>query len=157
MCVGVAGFEPTAPCSQSRCATKLRHTPCLRVFGDSPGRPLRSLAAMALPASAVIPDPDSLAQLVTTTARINNITGSTFDLVRLGTSTVFASSDGAVVAKVPLSGVRVAYESVVENIAFVMSFANSDAPLLQPLGPPRQLPDGQAVRSGPEPTPLRLG
>jgi hypothetical protein len=25
--VGVAGFEPTTPCSQSRCATKLRHTP----------------------------------------------------------------------------------------------------------------------------------
>ena len=26
--VGVAGFEPTAPRSQSECATKLRHTPC---------------------------------------------------------------------------------------------------------------------------------
>jgi hypothetical protein len=25
--VGVAGFEPTAPRSQSECATKLRHTP----------------------------------------------------------------------------------------------------------------------------------
>ncbi len=25
--VGVAGFEPAAPCSQSRCATRLRHTP----------------------------------------------------------------------------------------------------------------------------------
>ena len=25
--VGVAGFEPTAPRSQSGCATKLRHTP----------------------------------------------------------------------------------------------------------------------------------
>src|SRR3990172_2073673 len=25
--VGVAGFEPAAPCSQSRCATGLRHTP----------------------------------------------------------------------------------------------------------------------------------
>ena len=27
--VGVAGFEPTAPRSQSECATKLRHTPLL--------------------------------------------------------------------------------------------------------------------------------
>jgi hypothetical protein len=25
--VGLAGFEPTTPCSQSRCATKLRHSP----------------------------------------------------------------------------------------------------------------------------------
>ena len=29
--VGVAGFEPTAPRSQSECATKLRHTPSERV------------------------------------------------------------------------------------------------------------------------------
>src|SRR4029079_17529660 len=28
--VGVRGFEPPAPCSQSRCATGLRHTPMLR-------------------------------------------------------------------------------------------------------------------------------
>ena len=28
--VGVAGFEPTAPRSQSECATKLRHTPAYR-------------------------------------------------------------------------------------------------------------------------------
>ena len=28
--VGVAGFEPTAPRSQSECATKLRHTPMAR-------------------------------------------------------------------------------------------------------------------------------
>ena len=27
--VGVRGFEPPAPCSQSRCATRLRHTPSL--------------------------------------------------------------------------------------------------------------------------------
>jgi hypothetical protein len=27
--VGVRGFEPPAPCSQSRCATRLRHTPML--------------------------------------------------------------------------------------------------------------------------------
>src|SRR3954470_1739756 len=27
MLVGVAGFEPAAPCSQSRCATGLRYTP----------------------------------------------------------------------------------------------------------------------------------
>ena len=26
--VGVTGFEPVAPRSQSECATKLRHTPC---------------------------------------------------------------------------------------------------------------------------------
>ena len=25
--VGAAGFEPAAPCSQSRCATKLRYAP----------------------------------------------------------------------------------------------------------------------------------
>ncbi len=29
--VGVAGFEPTAPRSQSECATKLRHTPSTAV------------------------------------------------------------------------------------------------------------------------------
>ena len=29
--VGVAGFEPTAPRSQSECATKLRHTPVHRL------------------------------------------------------------------------------------------------------------------------------
>jgi hypothetical protein len=29
--VGVAGFEPTAPRSQSECATKLRHTPLHRL------------------------------------------------------------------------------------------------------------------------------
>jgi integrase len=27
--VGVAGFEPATPCSQSRCATRLRYTPCV--------------------------------------------------------------------------------------------------------------------------------
>jgi hypothetical protein len=27
--VGVEGFEPTTPCSQSRCATRLRYTPLL--------------------------------------------------------------------------------------------------------------------------------
>ena len=157
-CVGVAGFEPTTSCSQSRCATKLRHTPSFRACGDSPYRQLRSLAAMAPPAPVTVPDPDSLAQLVTATARINNITAAEFDLVRLGTSTVFASSDRAVVAKVPLSGVRVSYESVVENIAFVMSLADCDAPLLQPLGPPRRLPDGQAVTFWPraDPAPPRL-
>ena len=26
--VGLAGFEPATPCSQSRCATKLRYSPC---------------------------------------------------------------------------------------------------------------------------------
>jgi hypothetical protein len=29
--VGVTGFEPVAPRSQSECATKLRHTPCSAV------------------------------------------------------------------------------------------------------------------------------
>ncbi len=29
--VGTTGFEPATPCSQSRCATELRHVPC-RVF-----------------------------------------------------------------------------------------------------------------------------
>ncbi len=33
--VGVAGFEPTAPRSQSECATKLRHTPSHRCCGAS--------------------------------------------------------------------------------------------------------------------------
>ena len=28
--VGKAGFEPTTPCSQSRCATRLRHFPYLK-------------------------------------------------------------------------------------------------------------------------------
>ena len=38
--VGTAGFEPTTPCSQSRCATELRHVPLL-VFGARriPARP----------------------------------------------------------------------------------------------------------------------
>src|SRR5215510_414753 len=30
--VGVRGFEPPAPCSQSRCAARLRHTPIEREF-----------------------------------------------------------------------------------------------------------------------------
>src|SRR5438309_9042631 len=34
--VGVAGFEPAAPCSQSRCATGLRHTP---IVERGPSRP----------------------------------------------------------------------------------------------------------------------
>ena len=34
--VGVAGFEPAASCSQSRCATRLRHTPKPRLSGVSP-------------------------------------------------------------------------------------------------------------------------
>ncbi len=33
--VGVAGFEPTAPRSQSECATKLRHTPCTDLVQDA--------------------------------------------------------------------------------------------------------------------------
>jgi hypothetical protein len=32
MKIGAAGFEPATPCSQSRCATKLRHAPCHRVY-----------------------------------------------------------------------------------------------------------------------------
>ncbi len=30
--VGTAGFEPTTPCTQNKCATKLRHAPTLRVI-----------------------------------------------------------------------------------------------------------------------------
>ena len=30
--VGVRGFEPPTPCSQSRCATGLRHTPNSREY-----------------------------------------------------------------------------------------------------------------------------
>ena len=30
--VGATGFEPAAPCSQSRCATRLRHAPILDVM-----------------------------------------------------------------------------------------------------------------------------
>ncbi len=32
--VGMTGFEPAAPCSQSRCATKLRHIParCILLY-----------------------------------------------------------------------------------------------------------------------------
>ena len=41
--VGVAGFEPAAPCSQSRCATRLRHTPIELEFYRS------EKAAVALP------------------------------------------------------------------------------------------------------------
>jgi hypothetical protein len=37
--VGVAGFEPTAPRSQSECATKLRHTPWRRQVYAVGGRP----------------------------------------------------------------------------------------------------------------------
>jgi hypothetical protein len=42
--VGVAGFEPTAPRSQSECATKLRHTPgadrlSVRARGTRTGEP----------------------------------------------------------------------------------------------------------------------
>ncbi len=29
--VGVRGFEPPTPCTPCKCATKLRHTPTLRV------------------------------------------------------------------------------------------------------------------------------
>ena len=32
--VGTAGFEPTTPCSQSRCATKLRYVPCRTRLAD---------------------------------------------------------------------------------------------------------------------------
>jgi hypothetical protein len=36
--IGAAGFEPATPCSQSRCATKLRHAPCARVYSRSRAR-----------------------------------------------------------------------------------------------------------------------
>ena len=44
--VGMAGFEPATPCSQSRCATKLRYIPCcfvlagLQVCSPGPRSPL---------------------------------------------------------------------------------------------------------------------
>ena len=44
--VGVAGFEPATPCSQSRCATWLRHTPGRGRVGagssSADGRPARA-------------------------------------------------------------------------------------------------------------------
>jgi hypothetical protein len=36
--VGVEGFEPPTPCSQSRCATRLRYTPDSDAFPQSKGR-----------------------------------------------------------------------------------------------------------------------
>ena len=39
--VGVAGFEPTAPRSQSECATKLRHTPAPSASVDGCARAYR--------------------------------------------------------------------------------------------------------------------
>src|SRR4051794_40934894 len=63
--VGVAGFEPTAPRSQSGCATKLRHTPwrpeCRRTTAPrsrdlrarrTHGRPMRPDGAGSVPAEA---------------------------------------------------------------------------------------------------------
>ena len=41
--VGVAGFEPTAPRSQSECATKLRHTPVHRVVQSAAYATIRIL------------------------------------------------------------------------------------------------------------------
>ena len=35
--VGVEGFEPPTPCSQSRCATRLRYTPRLRTIAEDRG------------------------------------------------------------------------------------------------------------------------
>jgi hypothetical protein len=37
--VGVEGFEPTTPCSQSRCATRLRYTPPESAYTGRPGAP----------------------------------------------------------------------------------------------------------------------
>ena len=37
--VGVRGFEPPTPCSQSRCATRLRHTPTNRSTSEVPAVP----------------------------------------------------------------------------------------------------------------------
>src|SRR5215470_16361340 len=39
--VGAIGFEPTTPCAQGRCATRLRYAPTLRSFTDSKLRLLR--------------------------------------------------------------------------------------------------------------------
>src|SRR2546427_12386469 len=42
--VGVRGFEPPAPCSQSRCATRLRHTPSAGRVSSSARAPTILLA-----------------------------------------------------------------------------------------------------------------
>src|SRR3954470_9502404 len=71
--VGVAGFEPTAPRSQSGCATKLRHTPwrpeCRRTTAPrsrdlrarrTHARPMRPDGAGSVPAEA--PDERALSE-----------------------------------------------------------------------------------------------
>src|SRR5262249_38992664 len=42
MLVGARGFEPPTPCSQSRCATGLRHAP-MKLGGESGGNDRRAL------------------------------------------------------------------------------------------------------------------
>src|ERR1044071_5356192 len=55
--VGVRGFEPPAPCSQSRCATRLRHTPMFEeslsfVFGLY-GPPTRHALGKTCPSRSI--------------------------------------------------------------------------------------------------------
>jgi hypothetical protein len=45
--VGAIGFEPTTPWSQTRCATRLRHTPTSRITGHDPYRFGREAARRA--------------------------------------------------------------------------------------------------------------
>jgi hypothetical protein len=62
--VGVAGFEPTAPRSQSECATKLRHTPATErpVYGgyrrSNPAQPLDCTGRYDIGAPGQPPHPD---------------------------------------------------------------------------------------------------
>src|SRR3954468_9175444 len=53
--VGVAGFEPTAPRSQSGCATKLRHTPWRPESRRRLGRGGRAAAVTAGDGEPIVP------------------------------------------------------------------------------------------------------
>ena len=44
--VGARGFEPPTPCSQSRCATRLRHTPTLSPLEIAKDLPRRAEGAV---------------------------------------------------------------------------------------------------------------
>src|SRR5689334_4914293 len=63
--VGVAGFEPTAPRSQSECATKLRHTPAPSASVDGCAPAYRYAGAAARGCSSMAePQPSKLAMRV---------------------------------------------------------------------------------------------
>src|SRR5881398_3417483 len=57
--VGVQGFEPWTPCSQSRCATGLRYTPIEAIIPRRPGS-VNEAACFLLPASDLEPRGDAL-------------------------------------------------------------------------------------------------